>query len=587
METNGNLIRKTFVGMMLINSISMLFGILCSMIDTIITGRFLGTDAVAAAGLCQPVILGLNALAMLFGPGLGVVCSGFIGKAMKDRVNQVFSVTMAAVVVVFAVVSVLLFAAAPAIANALGGGAGGAIVGMTADYLRGYALGVLPTQLSMTMAGLMMLDNDKLTAMVQMLAVLLCDVAFDLLNVLVFHGGMWGMALATSLSQVVGLLVILTHFLRKNRILHFTLHNLKLHDLREVMHNGIPNLLTLGGQMVRSLSFNFILLTMIGSGAVAALTVGNTAFSFVASILMGAGISTSTLSSLLYGEEDRDGLVNVLRASLRSAVSAFAVFTVLLVVFAEPVARLFLESGSGEELRQSARFIRFITIQTLLATPSYSLTGAYLGVKKLRLNCVIAVLRDCVIPVVCAWLMARMFGLGGFEMSMIVSMVLLLAFCVAVPWVKNRRFPASLGDMLMLPDSFGPAAGEVYAASISTMEDVMAASQEIQRFCRAQGATPKLSNLASLFVEEIAKNTVTHGFGTGRRGSIDLRLILREDKKVIRFRDNARPFNPVEWLEKNHPDDPTSCIGIRMIVAMAQDVNYVSAVGWNNLMITL
>ncbi len=115
----------------------------------------------------------------------------------------------------------------------------------------------------------------------------------------------------------------------------------------------------------------------------------------------------------------------------------------------------------------------------------------------------------------------------------------------------------------------------------------MAASQEIQRFCRAQGAAPKLSSLASLFVEEIAKNTVTHGFGTGRRGSIDLRLILREDKKVIRFRDDARPFNPVEWLEKNHPDDPTSCIGIRMIVAMAQDVNYVSAVGWNNLMITL
>ena len=63
--------------------------------------------------------------------------------------------------------------------------------------------------------------------------------------------------------------------------------------------------------------------------------------------------------------------------------------------------------------------------------------------------------------------------------------------------------------------------------------------------------------------------------------------MLYEDKKVIRFRDNGIPFNPVEWLEKNHPEDPTSCIGIRMIVAMAKKVNYVSAVGWNNLMITL
>ena len=587
MENSGNLVRKTFLSMMIIQSISMLFGILGSMIDTIITGRFLGTDAVAAAGLSQPIVIGLSALAMLFGPGLGVICSSYIGKAQKDRVNQVFSVVMVAVVITFAALSVLLYAFAPAIAAALGGSAGSDIVGMTSDYLHGFALGIVPMQLSMTMAGLMMLDNDKATAIVQMLAVLVCDVAFDLLNVLVFRGGMWGMAIATSLSQVVGLLVVLTHFLRKNRILHFSLHGLKMKDLREVMRNGVPNLLGLGGQMIRSLSLNFILLSLIGSGAVAALTVGNTAFSFVASILMGAGVATSTLSSLLYGEEDRGGLVSVLSASLRAAVGVFAVFTLILVVFAEPVAKLFLESGSGEELRQSARFIRFITLQTLLVTPSYSLSGAYLGIKKLRLNSFIAVVRDCVFPVACAWLFAKLFGLGGFEISMIAAGVLTLLICVAIPWRKNRRFPNSLGDMLMLPDDFGPSPDAVYTASIKTMEDVMAASQEVHAFCRSRAATPKLAGLASLFVEEIAKNTVTFGFEKVHHGSIDLRCVLYEDKKVIRFRDNGMPFNPVEWLEKNHPEDPTNCIGIRMIVAMAKDVNYVSAVGWNNLMITL
>ena len=90
---------------------------------------------------------------------------------------------------------------------------------------------------------------------------------------------------------------------------------------------------------------------------------------------MGAGIATSTLGSLLYGEEDRQGLSAVLRVSLRAATSAFLVFTVLLLAFAEPVAKLFLGAGSEEELRQSARFIRFITIQTLIVTPSYCLSG--------------------------------------------------------------------------------------------------------------------------------------------------------------------------------------------------------------------
>ena len=586
MGNSGNLVKKTFMGMMIINSISMLFGILCSMIDTIVTGRFLGTDAVAAAGLSQPVIIGLTALSMLFGPGLGVVCSGYIGKAQKDRVNQVFSVVMVTVVIVFAVVTVLLAAFAPAVAAALGGNAGREITQMTADYLRGYAFGILPMQLSMTMSGLMMLDNDKMIAILQMLAVLVCDIVFDLLNVLVFHGGMLGMAIATSASQLVGLLVILTHFLRKNRILHFALRGLQMGDLREVMRNGVPNLLTMGGQMLRSLCLNFILLA-ISSGAVAALTVGNTAFSFVASILMGSGIATSTLGSLLYGEEDRKGLSAVLRASLRAAVLSFLVFTVLLLVLAMPVARLFLESGSEEELRQSARFIRFITLQALIVTPSYSLSGIYQSVKKLRLNCVIALLRDCVLPILCAFVLTKLFGLRGFEFSMIVGAVLLFFFCIAVPWRKNRRFPRSTEDLIMLPEDFGPGADAVYTASIETMEDVMRASREIYDFCLARETTPRLANLSSLFVEEITKNTVTHGFRKGQHGSVDLRFVIYEDKKVIRFRDNGVPFNPVEWLEKNHPEDPASGIGIRMIVAMAKEVNYVSAVGWNNLMITL
>ena len=139
----------------------------------------------------------------------------------------------------------------------------------------------------------------------------------------------------------------------------------------------------------------------------------------------------------------------------------------------------------------------------------------------------------------------------------------------------------------MLPEDFGPSSDAVYAASIETMDDVMCASREIQTFCKARETSARLAGLASLFVEEITKNTVTHGFRKTQHGSIDLRFVIYEDKKVIRFRDNGQSFDPVDWLERNHPEDPASGIGIRMIVAMAKDVSYVSAAGWNNLMITL
>ncbi len=56
------------------------------------------------------------------------------------------------------------------------------------------------------------------------------------------------MALATSFSNVVGFIVIMLHFLKKDRILHFTTKNLKMSDMRDVFLRGIPSGISMGSQ---------------------------------------------------------------------------------------------------------------------------------------------------------------------------------------------------------------------------------------------------------------------------------------------------------------------------------------------------
>ena len=50
---------------------------------------------------------------------------------------------------------------------------------------------------------------------------------------------------------------------------------------------------------------------------------------------------------------------------------------------------------------------------------------------------------------------------------------------------------------------------------------------------------------------------------------------------------NGSPFDPVEWLEKNRSEDPTRNLGIRMVVALAKNVQHVRAMEINNLIISL
>ena len=120
MKTDDRLINKAFVGIWAVNGISMLFSIACVMIDAILIGQFLGKDAVTASGLLQPVIMLLNIVGGLLGPGLGILCTRYMGMARKDKVNNVFSMTMEIQMCVSVFFSLLLFALSPGIAQALG-----------------------------------------------------------------------------------------------------------------------------------------------------------------------------------------------------------------------------------------------------------------------------------------------------------------------------------------------------------------------------------------------------------------------------------------------------------------------------------
>lgn len=88
-------------------------------------------------------------------------------------------------------------------------------------------------------------------------------------------------------------------------------------------------------------------------------------------------------------------------------------------------------------------------------------------------------------------------------------------------------------------------------------------------------------------MEEMVHNTISYGFPDGKKGSVDMRLICRDDEQVIRFRDDGIPFDPLEWYRKNSDEDPASGMGIRMVMELAEDVHYMETMEMNNLIVKL
>jgi anti-sigma regulatory factor (Ser/Thr protein kinase) len=124
--------------------------------------------------------------------------------------------------------------------------------------------------------------------------------------------------------------------------------------------------------------------------------------------------------------------------------------------------------------------------------------------------------------------------------------------------------------------------------TIRSQAEATEASVKAAAFCKEHGESARNSMLISLCVEEMVNNIVTHGFKKDRNDqSVDVRILFKDGKRIIRIRDNCMNFDPLEYLKLHKTDDPAAHIGIRMVMKMVKSANYVNSLGLNNLTLVL
>ena len=588
MNTSDRLIRKTFIGVWIISGMGVLLSIACVLIDAVFTGQFLGPDAVTAAGLVQPVTMIVNILGALMGPGLGVVCTRYMGMARKDMVNKVFSIGMIGMLALTGTGCLTLYFASGGIANALGARTNNPeIIEMVYEYLKGFSLAVMPMCFTIGLSGLMIIDNDKGRGVASMFATLLSDVLFDALNVTVFHGGMFGMAIATAMSQAVGFFVVCTHFIRKDRILKFSFKEPDAKHLKDIVLCGIPSCVSMGSSAIRVMIFNAFLLTIGSSMTVAGFSAANSLFSIVQAISLGFYLTSTTVSSFLYGEEDRNGIVKTLRTATVLSTLILLGISGILALGSNLAARGFLDSESPEALEYASTFIRVMAASSFLNISAFSQSGVYQGTRRNVINYIFVALREGILPIACALGLGLAFGVTGFEIGLIAAGALTFLSCYIIPAIVNRKFSLKTSDLVLLPEDFGARKEDLFEASMNTMEEVVAVSAEVTEFVKSRGRDMKVAYNTGLFIEEMAGNSIAHGNKRSKSVNVEIRVICHPDKMTIRIRDDGAMFDPLEWLEKNNPDNPSEGLGIRIIAGLAKDVRYIPSLGLNNLLIQL
>lgn len=556
--------------------------LLCMLIDSLMISRYLKADAMAAYSFAGPLLLIFSAVAAMLSGGVQVVCGRTMGNGDREGSSCCYSstVVLCAGIAVLFTAAVLIFRAP--ICTLLGAGRpGDKVYELTKDYLLGILPGLPLFMVTIMMAPFVMMSGKRKLVLMTVLSMTAADIILDTLNALVLKGGMLGMGLASAIGYLVAFCFIIRFMLDKNLTLKLSLKKVRPKMWKDTMMAGLPAVVGQISLVAMTYGMNALLSGLKGTVAVAAYSVISTVGNFCYALGGGIGAVTLMLSSVLYGEKNREGLRAVMGCAVRHGLMISLPIAAAVALASSLLTRLFIPDG-GELADVTRLGIKLFVICIPFSTLNASVKSYATGVNRAGISQMISVLQNFLMPMAFALLLSRKgvsivwlcFALGEAMTMMLYALYVRIRFRS----VKKQRF-------LLLPERFGPKKDRILDADIEDIREVCGLSERIRAFAREKGDKPETAMLMGLCAEEILNNILSHGCRAGRSPRVEVRFVSDEKESLLRFRDNAGRFDPVEYAKMHRDDDPAAHIGLRMVMRIAEDVRYVDSMGLNNLTI--
>ena len=564
-------------------------GVISVLVDGIITSRFLGVEAYSGISLLRPFTSLLLVVAGFFSTGCGILCSQKIGIGDKEEANEAFNLSVILLLVFSAVIVLLGFLFPTGLLQLCG-------VPMNKHpelhphmyaYLKGYLFGI-PAMLILQILGpILVLDNGKKLFTISSVVLGAANIIGDLLNVYVFHGGVFGMGLATSAGYVIQFLIVCGYLFRKNSYFRISLQDFKTRLLPELCRNGSPALVKKLSGVLRDIVTNhFNVILALTSAAIAAKGIQSDLFQFLFCVPTGLGRTLVAMTGVYFSAGDKNGLTRLYAYAIRVGAKLSAAIGLAAFLCAPLVTGIY--TTDPETVSLTIFSIRWMSVSYVFDT-LISLIQHYLqGTNNRKLANALGFSERLVFPVSCALVLGYMYGSKGILASAAISKILLFICIFICDCIRCKGLPKYWYDVMFLPEGFGGDESDNMYAEIRSKEDVIRVSDETQDFCLQHGVDESSSELMGLFVEEMSVNVLEYAEGAKKKDIyVDFRLFSKDGEICFSMMDLSDHFDPTLFYELNKEDYREKHIGIGIVMKSAKEVRYYSAFNSNNLIVFL
>ena len=349
---------------------------LYSTVDSIVVGKYIGDNALAAVGSSMPI---LNMLLVLFigiSAGASIMVSQYYGAKNREALSYTIGNSIAITVICCLA---LILIATPFIEPILVMlNTPESILDWCADYLRISLIGIAGLAFYNILSGLIRGMGDSFSVLIYLLVATVINIILDIYFVKYLSMGVPGVALATVIAQSVSAILCLIKLSKMKEYFDFGLKYIKPvgQYMKTIIRLGIPSGLT---QMIMSSAMIVVqsLTNCFGELFIAANIIIMRVDGFAMMPNFSFGMSLTTYAGQNVGAGKYDRVIKGAKQGTLMAVICSTAITLIILLFGKNLMGLF--TNTSELVNMSYNLMMILAVGYIAMAVTQSLSGIMRG----------------------------------------------------------------------------------------------------------------------------------------------------------------------------------------------------------------
>ena len=344
--------------------------------DSVIVGRYVGDNALAAVGSASPI---LNLLLVLFvgiSVGAGIMVSQYFGAKQREDLSG----TIGSCITLTAISSLFITIIGPLVSGPLLSylDTPESIIGWCESYLNIIFIGIVGMAYYNILGGVLRGLGDSVSALLYLLIATIVNIVLDILFVASFGMGVAGVALATAIAQALSAVLCFWKLLRMSDIFDMKKKYLKLHRKYAIttIRLGLPSGLT---QAIFSMAMIIVqsLTNSFGEMFIAANVIVMRVDGFAMMPNFSFGTAMTTYAGQNVGAHELERVDEGAKQGTFIAMGVSAAITALILIFGKYLMGIFTDTS--ELVDMSMRMMRILAVGYVAMAVTQSLSGVMRG----------------------------------------------------------------------------------------------------------------------------------------------------------------------------------------------------------------